>query len=106
MIQQIIAVLLILLFFSKILAQWKKKTITNNEFAFWSIFWGLGIIIIIMIKPIDRLVLEMGFSSSGISLVFYMSVMILFYLIFKMRLRILKLEKNITDIARKITLKD
>lgn len=106
MIQQIIAILIILLFFFNIFNQWKKKTITNNEFFFWAIFWIFGIITIILIKPIDKLVSNLGFSSSGISLVFYLAVMVLFYLIFKLRLRVLKVEKDITDLARKISLEE
>jgi hypothetical protein len=47
----------------------------------------------------------MGFSSSGINLIFYVAVLLLFYLIFKMRLKMVKLEKDITDLSRELTLK-
>jgi len=49
--------------------------------------------------------MELGFSSSGINLVFYIAVLLLFYLIFRMRLRIVKIEKDITALSRKIALK-
>lgn len=105
MIQQIIAILVIIFFLIKLLKQRKKKNISINEFYFWMSFWILGMLVIFFIKPIDKLVISMGFSSSGINLIFYLAVMFLFYLIFKMRLKILKLEKDITTLAREISLK-
>lgn len=106
MIQQIIAGVIIVFFLVKLLNQWKKKTISFNEFVFWLIFWILALLIIVFIKQIDKLVINLGFSSSAINLAFYIAVLFLFYLIFKMRLKIVKIEKNITDLARKISLKE
>ncbi|MFA7050240.1 MAG: DUF2304 domain-containing protein [Patescibacteria group bacterium] len=106
MIQQIIAGLIIIFFLIKLLKQWRKKTISFNEFIFWLLFWILALLIIVFIKQIDKIVISLGFSSSAINLAFYIAVLFLFYLIFKMRLKIVKIEKNITDLARKISLKE
>lgn len=105
MIQQIIALLILIFFISKLIFQWRKKTINLNEFVFWLIFWLIAGLLIIFIKPIDKLVMNMGFSSSGINLIFYVAVLFLFYLIFKMRLRIVKMEKDITELSRKLSLR-
>lgn len=105
MIQQVIAILILIFFIFKLGREWKKKSITINEFFFWLIFWSIGVVIILFIKPIDKLVMDLGFSSSGINLVFYVAVLMLFYLIFRMRLRMVKMEKDITELSRKISLK-
>ncbi len=105
MIQQIIALLILVFFVLKLTIQWRKKTININEFVFWLIFWLIASLLIIFIKPIDQLVINMGFSSSGINLIFYVAVLFLFYLIFKMRLKMVKMEKDITDLSRELTLK-
>lgn len=105
MIQQIIAILILVFFIFKLSREWKKKSITINEFIFWLFFWVVGVLVIAFIKPIDKLVMNLGFSSSGINLVFYVAVLLLFYLIFKMRLRMVKMEKDITELSRKISLK-
>ncbi len=105
MIQQIIALLILLFFLIKLRRERKRKAINRNEFIFWLSFWLLGALTIVFIKPIDRLVLSLGFSSSGINLIFYLAVLFLFYLIFKMRLRMVKMEKDITELSRKFTLK-
>jgi len=105
MIQQIIALLILVFFVLKLTVQWRKKAININEFIFWLIFWLVASLLIIFIKPIDQLVINMGFSSSGINLIFYVAVLFLFYLIFKMRLKMVKMEKDITDLSRELTLK-
>ena len=105
MIQQIIALLILIFFISKLIIQWKKKTISPNEFFFWLIFWSIAGLLIIFIKPIDKLVMDMGFSSSGINLIFYVAVLFLFYLIFKMRLRMVKMERDITELSRELSLR-
>ncbi len=105
MIQQVIAIIILLFFIVKLGREWKKKSISLNELVFWLVFWLIGVLIIAFIKPIDQIVMNLGFSSSGINLVFYLAVLFLFYLIFRMRIRMVKLEKDITDLSRKITLK-
>ena len=105
MIQQIFALLIIIFFLTRLIRQKQKKQITPNEFIFWLIFWALAGSAIIFIKFIDKFVAALGFSGSGINFLFYIAVMILFYFIFKMRLKIVKMEKNITDLMREISLK-
>ena len=105
MIQQIIAILILLFFILKLNREKRKKSITYNEFIFWLTFWILGVLIIVFIKPIDKIVMGLGFSSSGINLIFYLAVLFLFYLIFRMWLRMVKLENDITELSRKIALK-
>jgi len=105
MIQQIIAILIIAFFLSRVWQQKNKNQINKNEFTFWLIFWTVAGLAIVFIKTIDKLIMFLGFSGSGINFLFYIAVMILFYLIFKMRLRIVRLEKQITDVVREVALK-
>jgi hypothetical protein len=104
MLQQIIAITFIAIFIWRLNEQRRKKKIGNNEFIFWLVFWLLGIIAIILIRQIDRLVGMLGFSGSGINFLLYITVLILFYMVFKLRLAIAKMDANLTEIARKIAL--
>ncbi len=103
--QQIIALILIIIFVWRLFRQKNKKQINQNEFKLWLVFWLLGAIAIIFIKEIDILVEQFGFSGSGINFLLYIAIIILFYLIFKLRLKIAKLDKQLTEIVRKISLK-
>ncbi|MBU1349803.1 DUF2304 domain-containing protein [Patescibacteria group bacterium] len=106
MFQQIIALIIIIFFISKLFWQKKKQQIKRNEFIFWIIFWALSGIAVLFLKKIDQLVSNLGFSSSGIDILFYIAVIILFYFILKLRLKFEKMNKNITKIVREIALKN
>ena len=103
MIQQIIALALIAIFIWRLIAQKKSKKIGQNEFIFWLSFWLLGTVAIIFIRQIDNLVGLLGFSS-GINFLLYLTVIILFYLVFKLRLALAKMDSNLTVIVRKLAL--
>jgi len=105
MFQQSFALLIIAFFLTRLFYQRQKNQIARNESIFWLIFWLVAALAIIFIKTIDKAVAALGFSGSGINFLFYTAVMILFYFIFKMRLRLVKIEKNITDITREVALK-
>lgn len=105
MMQQLIALIFIFLFILRLLQQKNKKQLSGNEFVFWLAFWGLGALAIIFIRQLDQLLEKMGFSGSGINFLLYLAVLSLFYLIFKLRLKISKLEKSLTDLVREIALK-
>jgi len=104
MLQQIIAIVIILFFVLKLNTQKRKKEISNNEFYVWLLFWFLALMAIIFIRKIDSLVKILGFSGSGINFLIYLAVMALFYLVFRLRLNIAKLDKNLTDLVRTITI--
>ncbi len=104
MLQQIIALFIIAFFLARLFWQKQKKQIGTNEFLFWLIFWFLAAIAIIAIKLIDKLVARLGFTGSGIEVLLYLSIVLLFYLIFRLRLRLAKVERNLTKIVREIAL--
>lgn len=105
MIQQLIALIIIAFFLARLYWQKQKNYIGLNEFLFWLVFWLLAALLIVGLKFIDLLVADLGFSGSGIQVLLYLSVAILFYLIFRLRLKLEKIEKDITKIVENIALK-
>lgn len=105
MLQQAIALIFIAIFIWRLSLQKKKQQIGNNEFILWLAFWLIGALAIIFIRFLDKILVTAGFSGSGINFLLYLAVISLFYLVFKLRLKISKLEKNLTDLVREITLK-
>lgn len=104
--QQIIALVLVAFFLARLFWQKKSKQVSGSEFWFWLVFWLLSAAIIIFIKKIDYLVASLGFSATGIDTLLYLAVAVLFYLIFKLRLKLEKTEREITRIVREIALKN
>ena len=94
MLQQIIALIIIAFFLARLLWQKQKKQIAVTEFIFWFLFWLLAASAIIFLKWLDKLVGSLGFSGSGIDTLLYLSIALLFYLIFKYLI-------NITSVTKK-----
>ena len=105
MLQQIIAILIIIFFLTRLFLQRKNKQVNRTEFLFWLGFWFLAISLIVFIKKIDVLVAGLGFSATGIDVLLYLSVAIFFYFLFRLRLKLEKMDREITKIIREIALK-
>ena len=106
MLQQLIALLIILIFVIRLFVLQKQKKIPAGEFIFWLVFWLIASAGIIFVKDLDRLAASLGFSASGIQIIIYAAVAVLFYLNFRLRLKVEKMEKDITKIVREIALKE
>jgi hypothetical protein len=106
MLQQTIALIIIAFFISRLFWQKKKNYIGFNEFLFWLAFWLLAAGLMVSLKSIDHLVAGLGFSGTGIEVLLYLSVAMLFYFVFRLRLKLEKIEKDITKIVKNIALKD
>lgn len=104
MAQQIIALILIVFFLLRLLKQKKDRSIGPTEFYLWLTFWLLAGVAIVLIKQIDNLVAYLGFSGSGINVLLYLSVLALFYLIFRLRLSLAKLDRDLSELNRHISL--
>lgn len=102
--QQFLALLVIAFFIYRLIKQKRKKQVGGNEFVWWLSFWTFSALAIIFLKKLDYLAASLGFSASGINLLFYGAILILFYFIFKLRLRLAKLDRDLTDLTREITL--
>lgn len=106
MLQQTVALIIIVFFIARLYWQKKKNHIGVNEFLFWLVFWLLAAGLIVSLKLIDHLVAGLGFTGSGIEVLLYLSVAMLFYFVFRLRLKFEKIEKDITKIVKDIALKD
>jgi len=97
---------IIIFFVSRLL--WQKRTNQLNaaEFSFWFMFWVIAALAVIFLREIDSLVRYLGFTASGINFLLYLAVVVLFYFIFRLRIRLAKMEGEITKIVRKISLDD
>lgn len=103
MIQQILAALIVFSFLGRLIWQKKQKKISGGEFAFWLIFWFFVLLAILFLKFIDSFVANLGFSASGIDVLIYLAVAVLFYFVFRLRIKLEKIERDITKMVREIS---
>jgi small membrane protein len=104
MLQQPIALIVILFFVSRLIFLKKNKKIAGGEFIFWLAFWILAAVSVLFLKSLDRLVAGLGFSASAINILVYVAVIVLFYLNFRLRLKVEKMDRDITKLARALAL--
>ena len=102
--QQFLALIIIAFFITRLVKQKNKQQVSSSEFWLWLFFWTGSALAIIFLKQLDHLASALGFTASGINLLFYGAILVLFYFVFKLRLRQAKLDKDITDLNRHLTL--
>jgi small membrane protein len=106
MLQQSIAIIIILIFVVRLFILKKGKKVSANEFIFWLVFWLAAAAGILFVKDLDKLAASFGFSASGIQIILYAAVAVLFYMNFRMRLKMEKLDKGLTKLVRELALKN
>ncbi len=99
MLQSSIALVIIILFIFRLAWQNYHRQVTRAEYSFWLSFWFVSAMLILFIKDIDRLVAALGFSGSGIQILLYLAVALLFSQIFRLRLKMELMERNITKLT-------
>ncbi|OGY92508.1 MAG: hypothetical protein A3H70_04675 [Candidatus Komeilibacteria bacterium RIFCSPLOWO2_02_FULL_48_11] len=107
MIIQIITIIIVLFLLTRIGAKLKRKQISLQEALLWGLIWfGVGVVVLYP-KLTDRLAAAIGLQSAkGIDLVVYLAVGLVFYLVFRLFVRLEKMEQDITKIVRHVALKD
>jgi hypothetical protein len=89
---------------ARILALWKTKKLPLRTAVFWFFVW-FAVLLVVSITPIiDALSRPIGVGR-GIDLIVYISIMLLFYLVFQQNMKIDKLEQDITKVVREKALK-
>jgi len=104
MLQQLIALIVILFFVARLFFLKKKGGLPNGEFVFWLVFWVLAAVSVLSSKWLDRLFAGLGFSASAINIFVYIAVIALFYLNFRLRLKMERVDRALTFISRRVAL--
>ena len=103
MIIQIFLILFIIYVVIKVALRYRDKIISLQEFVLWTIFWFL-VGFVVILPDTTSLVANIVGVGRGVDLVIYISILILFYLIFRVLVRLDKIDKDVTKIVRKIAL--
>ncbi len=102
---QIIACALIVLILGRIAWQFRRGTISGKEFFFWSLFWVLAAAAILVPNALTMIANILGIGR-GTDLAFYGSFVIVAYVLFRMVVRLDRIERDVTKVVRHLALKD
>ena len=100
-----IITIFVLLSIFKLIKQRKNNKITLLSFIFWFILW-LVIALVFYLPETTSYLAQMVGVGRGVDLALYISIIIIFYLLFKVFVRLNKIDREITKIVRKEALKD
>lgn len=83
----------------------KRKRITRKLFIFWQSLWIIVIIVAVLPQVTDPLSKILGVGR-GVDVATYFSILLIFFLIYKIMARLEKIELEITKLVRHLSLKD
>ncbi|MCX6746113.1 MAG: DUF2304 family protein [Candidatus Parcubacteria bacterium] len=104
MIIQVFLILFIIYAVIKVGLRYRDKVISLQEFLIWTIFWFM-VAFVVILPETTSLVANFVGVGRGVDLVIYISILILFYLVFRILVRLDKVDKDVTKIVRSIALK-
>ena len=105
MLIQIILIFFILLVIWRLVLKFRKKEINVKEFLAWFFFWVVAGLIAAWPKFTDVAAQFFGVET-GFNLLVALAILVVFYLIFRVFIKLEKTEKDITKIIEHIALED
>ncbi len=101
---QFLGVIFGLFAFSRVFLRWKEKKIKLAELVFWGSIWMLAIIFSLFPITLTLFSEVVGFRR-GLDFIISFSIIVLFYLIFRLYIKLDETEQSITRLVREITIK-
>ncbi|MBN1502543.1 DUF2304 family protein [Candidatus Woesearchaeota archaeon] len=100
---QIIAIVFALFAISRVILRMRDKKLTPGEFFFWTLIW-LGLLGVVFFPSLTSRLANLIGIGRGIDLIIYGSIAILFYLLFRIYVKIEEIEQEITKVVREISI--
>jgi hypothetical protein len=100
---QIIVVLISIFAMSRVLLQVRKNTMTVVSALFWTIIWLMVILAVVFPSTLGHLANLTGVGR-GVDVIIYLSIIVLFYMIYRSYVRMENMEREITKLVREIAI--
>ena len=102
---QILAIIFCLFALWRVVAKFRRQEIKPVELILWLIFWLAVAVAFITPESLTKLANLLGIGR-GADLVLYVAVVAVFYLMFRIFVRLEKMERDITKVVRKNALEN
>lgn len=102
---QVIAIIIAIILLVKVILRLKNKKMSINEFLFWSAIWVILILLSIFPQISYTIANLFGFGR-GLDFFIVSSILLIFYLIFRIISKLEDLDEKIAKLARSISLKE
>ncbi len=101
MLIQILIVLFIFFALSRVFLRYREKKISLGLFLFWFLFWLTAVFFVLQPETASRLARFVGVTR-GVDLLVYFALLVIFYLVFRILVKIETLEQEITKVVREL----
>jgi len=101
---QIIAIIFALFALSRVVLRLKERKVTVKEFILWFIIW-VALIVVAFFPEVLVFFGDLSGFRRGMDLMIFLSVGLLFYLVFRIYVKLDEQEKEITKLVREISFK-
>src|SRR3989338_3339437 len=101
---QVVGIVIALFSLLMVLIRFRKKQISLREFSLWGVFWIILGVFIVYPYLMSRLANLVGVGR-GVDVIVYLGLILLFYLVFKINVRMERIEQDITKIVKVEALK-
>lgn len=102
---QILGIIFALFALSRAYLRFKDNRLTKNEFVFWALIWFV-VIAIALVPSILSIFSNILGIQRGMDLIIAISILVLFYLIFRLYVGLEGVKREITTLVRKVALED
>ncbi|MCK9378650.1 MAG: DUF2304 family protein [Candidatus Moranbacteria bacterium] len=83
---------------SRVFLRYKGKEISLREMIFWNFIWMIVLIVVLFPNLTTNIAKIIGIGR-GVDTAFFISILLLFYLIFRLYVKIDKIDKDITELT-------
>jgi hypothetical protein len=104
MLLEILVTLFALFAISRSYLRFRHSSESLGEFLLWSVVW-ISIVVVVLFPEITAIPARIFGIGRGIDLLIYVSLIFLFYSVYRIYAKIEKVEQDITKLTRAITLK-
>lgn len=102
---QIVLLLFLLFALSRVILRFKGGALSITGFIFWTGLFSMAMVVVLMPKLTSELARAAGIGR-GVDAVIYSSLVLLFYLIFRLHIFIEDIKHEITTLVRKLAIQD
>jgi len=100
---KVIIIVFILFVLWRTFIRFRKNDITSRELILWAVFWLLMAVVTLMPQRTDLVAQWLGVER-GADLLVYLSIIVLFFVVFRIIVKLEKIDRDITMIVRNTAL--
>lgn len=103
MIIKVVIIIFVLVVIGKTIRRFQRGDISSRELTIWTVFWLLVGLVAIVPKKTDAVAQWLGVGR-GVDLLVYISIIVLFFIVFKIIVKLENIDRDITKVVRNAAL--